>query len=229
MRLWDVATEQSLAVFEGHTDMVTAVSFNRDGMRLASASLDKTVQLWDVASAQRRGVLTHPQPVHGVDFVTDGKRLVAVGDGGMVFVWDAETGMKLFALPGHRDVVERGVFSPSGHRLATAGWDKTIRIWDMTADPPDGQAAAPLHTLVGHTDHIVGLSFSPDGRRLASTGGDQTIRIWDVASGNEALTLHGHPDYIWDVAFSPDGRLLVSASSRDIKVWDAGGTAVGAK
>ena len=92
----------------------------------------------------------------------------------------------------------------------------------MTIESADGQAAGPVHTLKGHTDRISGLSFSLDGRRLASSGGDQTIRIWDAASGKESLALHGQPRHLGGVAFSPDGRLLVSASIRDIKIWNAG-------
>ena len=222
IRLWDVATGQTLRELKNHTDMVTGVDFNRAGTFLASASLDKSVQLWDLAGEKLLlPALTHPHAVYGVAFSPDGKRLVSVGDNGMVLVWDAATGQKLFALPGHSGIVERGIFSPDGRRLATTGWDKTIRIWDMTTDPAEGEAAAPLYLLEGHTDRIVGLSISPDGHRLASTGGDQTIRLWDLDSGDSALTLRGHPDFVSGVAFSPDGRLLVSASTRDIKVWDA--------
>jgi eukaryotic-like serine/threonine-protein kinase len=233
VRLWDVATERTLCVLERHADSVTGVSFNRDGTRLASGSLDKTVLLWDVAAAIQEAknrpslpvlptlVLKHPHPVCDVAYAPDGRRLVAVGDEGMAIVWDATTGTKLFALPGHSDVVERAMFSPDGRRLATAGRDNKIRIWDMIADPQGGQAAVPLHVLAGHTGRITGLSFSPDGRRLASTGVDQTIRIWDTVSGNDSLTLRGHPDTICGLAFSPDGRLLVSAGTRDIKVWSA--------
>ena len=210
--------------------MVTAVSFNRDGTQLASASLDKTVQLWEVTTAHRdltgleplSPALIHPQPVHDAVFSPDGKRLVAVGESGMVIVWDVATRTQLYRLRGHREVVERVAFSRDGRWLATAGWDKTIRIWDMASDPASGQAASPVDILTGHTDPITGICFSADGKRLASSSGDQTIRIWDTASGNEALTLHRHPDSVYGVAFSPDGRLLISASSRDIKVWDAG-------
>ncbi len=208
--------------------MVTGVAFNQDGTRFASASLDKTVQLWEIENKPRVDIrksnvtLLHPHPVNDVAYAPDGKRLVCVGGDGMVLIWDAATGTKLFALPGHHDSVERGVFSPDGRWVATAGEDKTIRIWDMRADPADRQSARPLHVLTGHTDRIAGLCFSRDSRRLASTGGDQTIRIWNVATGAEALTLRGHPGTTCGVAFSPDGRLLVSSSTRDIKVWDAG-------
>jgi hypothetical protein len=75
-------------------------------------------------------------------------------------------------------------FSPDGKRLASAGWDRTVKVWDAAT----GQQA---HTLKGHTDGVCGVSFSPDGKRLASAG-DKTVKVWDAATGQQAHTLKGH-------------------------------------
>jgi WD40 repeat protein len=70
--------------------------------------------------------------------------------------------------------------SPGGKLLASASYDRTVRLWD----PATG---AVRHTLEGHSDSVNAVAFSPDGKLLASASYDRTVRLWDPATGNYPL------------------------------------------
>ncbi len=117
-------------------------------------------------------------------------------------------------LRGHTAGLYRIAFSPDGKRLATAGIDKTAKVWD----PVTGKE---LLTLRGHTLDVVGIAFSPDGTRLATSSYDKTAKMWDAVTGKELLTLCCHTMQVMGIAFSPDGTRLATASlDKTAKVWD---------
>jgi WD40 repeat protein/Flp pilus assembly protein TadD len=101
----------------------------------------------------------------------------------------------------------RGVaFSPDGARVAAAGNDRVIHVWDA--------AGKEVLTLPGHDDWVTALAFSPDGRLLATAGADRAVKLWDARSGTLRQVLRGHAVPVAALAFAPDGKTLASGGAQ---------------
>jgi WD40 repeat protein len=114
-------------------------------------------------------------------------------------------------LAGHSGTINALAVSPDGARLATAGEDGTLRVWDLLAEDP---ANEPL--ILGAGDGaLLAAVFSPDGRWLAAGSETGLVTIYDLAESrpNAApVALGGHTGSVRALAFSPDGRWLASGS-----------------
>ncbi|KAK3384604.1 hypothetical protein B0T24DRAFT_544890 [Lasiosphaeria ovina] len=208
---WDAC----LQTLEGHSDWVNSVVFSFDGQRLASASSDHTIRIWDPATGNCLQTLEgHSDWVNSVAFSSDSQRLASASHDRTVRIWDPATGNCLQTLRGHSNWTNSVTFSFDGQRLASASSDYTIKIWD----PATGNC---VQTLRGHSNWINSVVFLFDGQRLASASSDHTIKIWDPATGNYLQTLKGHSDSVNLVEFLFDGQRLASASNDYmIKIWD---------
>jgi hypothetical protein len=89
------------------------------------------------------------------------------------FYWQRKIEPKHVTLKGHTRGVTSLAFSPDGQRLASAGPEGTLKVWDAAT----GQETL---TLKGHTGDVASVAFSPDGARIASAGPEGTLKVWDA-------------------------------------------------
>lgn len=144
------------------------------------------------------------QPVNAVDITSDGAR-IASGRANVVHVYDAESGLEIIALGGHKDIIQSIRFSPDGKRLAAGGY-QIVTLWDA----PTGQAGP---VLAGHTAEVVATIHSPDRAHLVTASADKTIREWDAATGKQSRQIAQLPMPISSLAISRDGKFLAAGGS----------------
>lgn len=198
-----------------HDSPATQVSFSPDGNMVVTVTEDNTVRVWNVET----GVpvtepLRHETTVAAA--VNSNGTVLLTAPGSLVWLWDLESGEKLFAEPWrHGDQVTTASFSPDGKLvLTTAG--SSVWLWEVESG--EKRFAEPWC----HGDQVTTASFSPDGRLVATGCDDGNTWVWDVETGEERFTEPWkHNAKVETVLFSPDGKhVLTGAGIGMARVWD---------
>ncbi|KEP48384.1 vegetative incompatibility protein HET-E-1 [Rhizoctonia solani 123E] len=192
------------------------VAFLFDGNRVVCGSKSGKIYMQD-GSEPIVSLSGHNAAVYSIAFSPNGQFFASGSDYGVLMIWDASTGDRLFdALTGHSQCINAIAFSPDSTQVASGSDDKTVRLWSSATGNSIG---IPLE---GHTKMIGCVAFSPSGSQLVSGADDLTVRVWDVASGQSIAAFEGHTDIVLSVAFSPDGTQIVSGSAdMTIRLWRA--------
>jgi WD40 repeat protein len=195
---------------------VRSLALRGDGKAVLIGSIDGETALWDLAGATPRLVrsLRIREPVHAVDFSSDGELALTAGRS-QVQVWNLQTGSAWTERIDHPAPIYAARFSPNDKRIVTCGENNTAQLWDTRTGLPAG---VPMI----HKGSIVAAAFSPDSRVLATGSLDGVARFWDVETGAPiGPPLFHNAHGVTAVAFGPLNRLLTTADETGrVRFWE---------
>uniref|UniRef100_A0A8C0YTY2 Notchless protein homolog 1 n=2 Tax=Canis lupus familiaris TaxID=9615 RepID=A0A8C0YTY2_CANLF len=142
------------------------------------------------------------------------ERLVSGSDDFTLFMWSpAEDKKPLARMTGHQALINQVLFSPDSRIIASASFDKSIKLWD-------GRTGKYLASLRGHVAAVYQIAWSADSRLLVSGSSDSTLKVWDVKAQKLAADLPGHADEVYAVDWSPDGQRVASGGKdKCLRIW----------
>lgn len=207
--LWKTVDWSRGLVFRGHRDSLYAARVSPDSRKVATASYDRDVQIWDVAtSTSVRTLSGHNDAVYGLAFSPSGKLLATASGDRTVKLWDVVSGQRLdtFAQPAKEQYTV--AFSPDGKYVAAGGVDFRLRVWQISESAKEGTNPI-LYARFAHEGPIMKVAFSPDGRLLASSSEDRLIKIWETGSFTQVAVLPRQTDWSAAMTFSHDNKKLL--------------------
>ena len=206
-----LASGAAEAQLRGHGGPVRAVAVSADGSTAISGSFDSSAIRWSMQKNAADQVLRfHESAVNAVAFIGK-ERQASGGEDGKIAVWKNGNPVPERTFEGHTAPIVSLAVSPDGNMIASASWDRSIRLWPLNGGEP--------RTLNGHDQNVNGVAFSRDGKFLVSAAYDATVRIWPL-EGNGAPVIVTVPTPLNGVAIAPDGEIV--AGGADGRVYFIG-------
>jgi WD40 repeat protein/serine/threonine protein kinase/tetratricopeptide (TPR) repeat protein len=226
VKIWDARSGRHLLTLWGHTAEIRAVVYSPDGKLLASATeggyeklFGSTVKLWDAETGREIRTFEGDSARSGISgsatlaFTRDGARLVGVGPGEPVRVWNTASGKLERTWPRDAKGDHCVALNADGTRLAVGNDFQEVVVWDLERE-------REIHKLKGHKSWLTTLAFSSDGTRLASADYLGGLWLWDFQKGIYR-GLNAHTAAIRAMAFSADGsRLVTGSADLSVRLWD---------
>ncbi|MCK5877099.1 MAG: WD40 repeat domain-containing protein, partial [Candidatus Marithrix sp.] len=197
-----------------HVRDIQRLAFNSQGNLIVSASLDKTVKVWQDGELQQ--TFEHQDVVSSVAFAPNSNLIFTTSYDGQIGLFNPDTGKTNFIKQAHAgEEINSVTFNTDGKQLLTAS-DHEIRLWEV-----QDNSLNLLKTYPKYQSTIMWATISPNGKRYASVGRDNLVKIYSIKDGTEQYNLSGHDDSVLKAIFSSDNDQIATVSGDGtLRFWD---------
>lgn len=207
-----IAGRYDIVTYKGHKGAVHALAWSPDNKRLASASSDGTVQIWDAQTGKT--ILTHRQQgaIYALVWSPDGEVIVSGGTQKTLDVWQSRSGNLIFTYQGHTDTITALAWSKEGEHIASASADATVHVWNAIY-------GYPISTYTSHTGAVRDMDWFDE--YIASASADGTVQVWRATDAAHIYTYRDHSAAVNAVMWAGWALLCSGSDDKSIRIWHA--------
>ena len=216
VKAWDPENGQELAVYQARSGAWRTLAISTSYvLRTGGYELGKLVEEDSKAGALKR--LIEHRKQSPIEMIAVGGEDHTVS----LLKYEKQQFIEVQRVTGHTNTINHISFSPNGYWLATASFDKTVKIFDGKT----GKFVCTLGKGRGrytgtHVGPVYRLAWSADSRKLISASSDTTLKVWSITTQKLIADLPGHEDEVYAVDWSPSGAPAASGGKdQKVKLW----------
>ncbi|KAF8038613.1 hypothetical protein BT93_B1212 [Corymbia citriodora subsp. variegata] len=209
IKVWETSQGKLIRELKGHGHWVNSLALSTEYV-LRTGAFDHTGKQYSSPEEMKQVALERYKKMKG----NAPERLVSGSDDFTMFLWEPSVSKHpKTRMTGHQQLVNHVYFSPDGQWVASASFDKSVKLWN-------GITGKFVAAFRGHVGPVYQISWSADSRLLLSGSKDSTLKIWDIRTKKLKQDLPGHADEVFAVDWSPDGEKVASGGKdKVLKLW----------